>query len=189
MSSDRPKNEHGINAPSHSKQIPSVEQTGSDGSQRQTSLTGDLLPPITKNRMPDGEFVGTVDRIVESKARGISSSDSSMLVLAKMRELEGANRVLAEKLERLTDERDNLRETLSNKNVDLEVERAEHANAVSQRRISAVVLVVAGILVSAAFSAGASAMEGSDYLMLVLGVLLYLVGIFLPAMSKKKVRT
>tara|TARA_R100000501_G_C2546871_1_gene63233 strand:- start:124 stop:543 length:420 start_codon:yes stop_codon:yes gene_type:complete len=139
--------------------------------------------------MPDGEFIGSVDRIIESRARGISGSDTSMLVLAKMRELEGANRALLEKLDHATTEASVLRDKLYATNLDLEVERTRHANVISQRRITAIILVVAGILVSAAFSTGSAAMNASAYLMLGLGILLYLVGIFLPAISKKTART
>ena len=189
MSSDNQKGTHDITATSDLKQIPSVDETGSDGSQRRTSTSGVLFPPITQNRMPDGEFLESVGRIIESRSRGISGSDTSMLVLAKMRELEGANRALLEKLDQATTETNVLRDELNTKNLDLEVERTRHANAISQRRITAIVLVVAGILVSAAFSTGSAAMNASSYLMLGLGILLYLVGIFLPAISKKTART
>jgi len=189
LSSDNQRGTHNITATSDFKQIPSVDETGSDGSQRRTSTSGDLNPPITQNRMPDGEFVGSVKRIVDSRSRGISGSDTSMLVLAKMRELEGANRALLEKLDQATAETNVLRDELYTKNLDLEVERTQHANAISQRRITAIVLVVAGILVSAAFSTGSDAMSANAYLMLGLGILLYLVGIFLPAIYKKPARS
>jgi hypothetical protein len=164
---------------------PEIDVSGSDGKQSE-AVQGEVLPPVTESKIPDGPFTGAVAGIISDSTRGLTGNQPSQLLMGRLREFEAENYRLRNEREALRKDRDAKKDEIAELGAEAAAKSERIRSLKSIQIISSVCFVVASLIVTVTLFPEEDSLAIRDYLFLALSVLLYLVATLSPLLSGKE---
>lgn len=158
--------------------IPSVFESGSDGSQKEATH-GEIITDVTRSELHGSELLGAMAEISSTRPTGFSGPALSSLILAHGQDVERENHELKLKNTTLQDRLDGLNEKYHDLDKRYEIARQKNSNSRLLSWMSAGLSVFGGILISLAFLPSAEILDDRDYSILFVAGIVYVVSLII----------